>query len=466
MGEESRGAVFIVTCFVCTCLFFVFLIFFVKNPVWFTGACIFVLVCCAALALNFVARQITRPHYQEIPQYGLLERDLLGRGRAHAPLSIAEPRAERQVKEIIPIPTVAELLKEGVLGTNDLLLGYTVSGSPHWGSWSDVRTFAIAGKGRSGKTVTMFFLIIQVILNGGVVWVADPHYRKKSSITALLKPLESAVRFAGTSDEIGEMVNDYIDKMESRVSGNDRDETPVLLVIDEYTLLAEENERAQDAVVACAQQYAGYGGYAMIAGHEWTGNGKKLVKMRRALHAKFVHRLDEGYAKYLLNSSKHAKIAEKLRTGNNFFQDTEGEIHELRTPLGTVEDALTIARQYARLEGPETPPEIAIYPTPPLQLIRPETRTFSDPESQGETPDFTQKEQILSLPAPQETPDFTTYQGRKEGVRRMLGKFNKTEIIRVIWGAKPGGSPDYKDASKEFDHIRGELATEELQLSQ
>jgi hypothetical protein len=323
---------------------------------------IVVLLMCLVLAnaLTFTVRHITAHKYRDIGQFGTMSQGTLGRAQVHAPLSIEGPK-ERVTKIEVVIPTVAELLKEGILGTADLLLGYSVEGSPVWGLWDSVRTFCIAGKGRSGKTVTMFFLIIQVIMNGGTVYICDPHYRKKSSITSLLKPLAQHIRFAGTDEEIMNLTDEFIDTMEGRVQENSPDETPQLYVVDEFTRIVngDYGERVFEAVIACAQQYAGFGGFAMIAGHEWTGKGQALAKLRRALHAKFVHRLDPEYAKYLLNSSKWAKVAPGLKTGYNIFQDSEGDFHELRTPLGTIEDALTIANSLLALPGPGMIPELA-----------------------------------------------------------------------------------------------------------
>jgi hypothetical protein len=305
-----------------------------------------------AIGVVFFIQLLTHVEYGDIGPSGTWFRSITGHTTFAAPMLAASPK-EKPTVTVVEIPTVAELLEKNLLGTTDLLLGFNQSdGKPHWGSWDNVRTFCIAGKGRSGKTITMFFLIIQALLSGATVWVCDPHAKKKSSITALLRPLAPWVRFAYTDVEIAGLVDEFIDTMERRVSGESQDETPQLLVVDEFTRMVEDNEKIYHAVVACAQQYAGFLGFSIIAGHEWTGNGKMLAKLRRAVHAKFVHRLDEGYAKYLLNSSKFARTAEKLRTGYCYLQDAEGDIHELRTPLGVAQDALTVAERMQLLPVP------------------------------------------------------------------------------------------------------------------
>ena len=352
------------------------------------------------------------------------------------PLAIDAPH-DRAVKEVFQVPTVAQLLKDGTLGPNTLLLGFTKEGKAHYGSWDDIRTFAIAGKGRSGKTMTMFFLILQALLNDCIVWVADPH-TKTSSITNMLAPLSHLMRFAKTDREIADMTADFIDIMEMRITGESQDHTPMLLVTDEFTRIITGNKQVYQAVVSCAQQYAGVGGYAMVAGHEWTG--KEIVNLRRALHAVFVHRLDEGYAKYLIDS-KHSKFTEKLRTGANFFKDTDGDYHELRTPLGTPGDAATIATMLLQIEGPYEQNQIV------SENVSDRFNSVSNVSDRAETRNVSE---ILSLEMPRET----FHETKQEQVKRLKATgYNQSQIIQIIWNCKPGATQAYEDAKAEYKQI-------------
>lgn len=483
------------------------------------GCLVVCMVCGLALIVEFTIRRFTRVSTHDVGQFGTMTHNLLGSARVHSPYhekQIAEPK----VKVTLAVPTVAELLKEGSLGTADLLLGYRLDGSPKWGSWSNINTFCIAGKSRSGKTITMFFIILQALLNNAIVWVCDPHGagRKQSALKKLLEPLAPWVRFACTPDEIENMADEFIDAMQLRIDGGTDDFTPHLFVCDEFNGIAEEIPRLYEVVNKCAREWAGVYGYAAIAGHEWTASGKGkglLVAMRRNLHAKFVHRLDEGYAKFLLNSGKHAKLTEKLRTGCNYFQDVEGEIDELKTPLGTVQDAVTVAELLTRLVGgPELPrqivepdsyyqsrltaptprqggsagagkpryEQIAQYTSAPRQESRPahtwehsaargqvepetdsfapETNAFGQAPAQVETTSFSHEMEELRLNTRNETPafDLTTRAGRKQEIARLRGlQFKQTEIIQHIWHIKPGESQAYKNALAEYKQALQEL---------
>jgi hypothetical protein len=269
------------------------------------------------------------------------------------------------------------------------------------------------------------------------VWVCDPHAGGKTSITNLLQPLGAHIRFAKTDQEIADLTDEYIDIMESRVTENTIDSQPMLLVTDEFTRMIENNVKVYQAVVACAQQYAKYNGYAMIAGHEWTG--KDIVKLRRALHAIFVHRLDEGYTKYLINNSKYSRRSENLKTGNCFFKDTNGDIFELKIPLGTIEDAITVAGMLSVSPSFQNVSE-------PFQIVsnvsnRAETRNVS------EIPEF-------SSSISHETKRFTKH----DEVRALKAQgLNQSEIIQAIWKVKPGASEAYQNALAEYKVILQDL---------
>ena len=390
-----------------------------------------------AVGIVLFIQLLTHVDYGDIGPSGTwFHHKLTGKTTLVAPM-IAEQHRDKPTVNVVEIPTVAQLLESNMLGTADLMLGCNQSdGKPHWGSWDNLRTFCIAGKGRSGKTVTMFFLVIQAILNGCRVWVADPHGKKKSSITALLRPLAPWVRFACTDVEIADLVDEFIDTMEQRVSGESRDETPQLLVVDEFTRMVEDNEKVYHAVVACAQQYAGFFGFSLIAGHEWTGNGRMLAKLRRALHAKFVHRLDEGYAKYLLNSSKLARTAEKLRTGYCYLQDSEGDVHELRTPLGVVQDAITVADRMRVLTSPFDAPQVD---TNSVSLSLPPTDLRLLTEAHGES-----GETVKGPVKPGESGESLTTNGES----RIVSIEERDAVILAVSALVNEGRPVSREAIK------------------
>lgn len=256
---------------------------------------------------------------------------------------IREVKEQKQIEKP-QVPLLLNVLREGVLGGIDLLLGYHQDGTARWGTWDDIRTFVVAGKSRSGKTVTMVFFIIQALMGNAQVWVCDIHHNKPTGLLKVLAPLIPYMRVARTHEEIVQLATDFKNEMNARENGTSEiGLTPILLVIDEWTktlrdLSPDEVSLLVDTVLDCAEAWANFEGYAMVAGHEWTAResgGKKGAAVRRGFHSAFVHRIDEEYAKFLLTGAKGkkaAKTAPNLPTGHVHFQDSEGELDYLLIP--------------------------------------------------------------------------------------------------------------------------------------
>jgi hypothetical protein len=344
-------------------------------------------LCVLAVMLDFTIRRLTRLTYRDIGQFSTVGQDARGKVKTFKPLGIAAP-GERSTKGVPVIPKVSDMLAQELLDGVTLYLGYTITEEkvePYTGTFNDVRTFAIAGKGGSGKTVRLFFLLLQCILAHATVYLCDPHGDDSGSITGMLEPLSSWIKCAVTDfrgDIEGQIMNAVVafrDTMERRVHGLDKSRTPQVLAVDEVTRMIFHEVYGADFVDICckvADEYRKFGGYLIVVGQSWTaaGRGKKvtdlLARLKRALHAKFVHRLDKEYAKYFFTDSKLLRRIDHLPTRQCFFFDTEGQFHELYTPYGTVSDAITVARMMQAIESP----------TPMQQITEPEYTVQQLPE--------------------------------------------------------------------------------------
>lgn len=309
---------------------------------------------------------ILKPDIIEIGPSGNLLR-LFNRTTEYHPLGIKEHRVRvREEKEKFQVPALLDILKSGLLGAGDLLLGYHLEGDARWGSWDDLRTFAVAGKSRSGKTVTMVFFILQALLAGATVYICDPHYNKPTGLLKILQPIIPFLKVAKTDQEIIAATCEFREQMLARKSGKITELRPMLIVYDEWSELLRELgtddiELLIKTVLGCAEAYAGFNGYAMVAGHEWTAResgGKKGAAIRRGFHACFVHRLDDEYAKFLLKNAAGKKAAVKapsLPRGHAYFQDSEGELDYLLIPFyGKEKEAVyEVADMLKQLPSPQ-----------------------------------------------------------------------------------------------------------------
>lgn len=365
----------------------------VVGLIYLIAICLIPVIGLCFLIVRFI-KYLKEVEFRDVGPSGTIMRSTItGRKMEFYPLGIQEHASTKQreqqrqkEEEAIDVPPMLDLLKEGLIGGNELLLGFHRDGSTRYGYWNDLRTFAIGGKSRSGKTVTMIFYIIQALLSGANVWICDPHYNKASGLSNVLKPLTPFMRVARKDHEIIQAVQDFREEMEKRLHIDEYPEladmpfTPMLLVVDEWTRLVSRCDSAQseaivNTVLACAEEYAGIDGYAMIAGHEWTAResgGKKGASLRRGLHAVIVHRLDEDYAKFLLQGSKGkkaAKNAPNLPTGHMLIQDSEGDTDYLIIPfagknneavyeVANMLKALPAPEGYVLLDTPEEIPQI------------------------------------------------------------------------------------------------------------
>lgn len=318
---------------------------------------------------------LTSEKYTEIPQFGLYVRSFLGKTKVVHPLGIQEHKASAsrgtKVTEEHEIPLLVNLLKDGLVGGMELLLGYHQDGTPRYGMWDDVRTFILAGKSRSGKTVTLVFFLLQALLAGGQVYVCDLHYKKPDGLLKILEPLLPFLTIARNEKEIIELTKQFSDVMYAREAGADSS-IPCIYIVDEWTYTLRRVEESTrdlmvDTYLNCAEAYAAFNGYAIIAGHEWTAResgGKKGTALRRNTHSVFVHKLDEEYAKFLLQGAKGkklAKVAPELKRGCAYLQDTEGEVDTLYIPYyGKQREAIyEVGVQLAQLAGVEAPAQLA-----------------------------------------------------------------------------------------------------------
>jgi hypothetical protein len=309
----------------------------------------------------YLMRAITNGNVVHIGETGTIITDILGRKTIYHPLALKEYRTKDKIVNsttVFECPTMLQLLKEGAINTIELLIGYKIDGTAFYGTWDTLRSTVIAGKSRSGKTVTLVFLLCQALLSGAKVYVNDPHYAKASGLLKVLTPLLPFIVVGRTLEEILANAHEYIAEMQQRLSPDyDGLMTPWIFITDEWTVLLrdlskDDRDFLVKLVLDTNEAYAGVNGFCIIAGHEWTAResgGKYGASVRRAFHSTIVHRLDEDYAKFLLTgvNKKYSKQSPNLATGTYFLQDSEGnEVLTLVTPFyGRNKEAITLVAE-------------------------------------------------------------------------------------------------------------------------
>ena len=151
--------------------------------------------------------------------------------------SAGQPSPEQgALPQISPVPTFRQLLDTGEVSRGKpMILGYE-NGQPRRGSFLDIYSAAVAGESGSGKTATLLFLIASGLVSGAVRYVGiDPHYPHPKSLGFKTKPLWDAglMKMATFKDDMLAALKEIEQTIDNRLRQIDKDDTPVVLVIDE-----------------------------------------------------------------------------------------------------------------------------------------------------------------------------------------------------------------------------------------
>src|SRR6266487_6190640 len=137
--NDLKSVYLTITFFACTVLFFVAIIFFIQNPIWFKPFCIFLLICAGIITGDFVIRRVTRLTYRDIGQFGTTAQDVIGRVKNYAPVLIPEsPTPGRAITEATSkAPRLKQLIENSLLVKQDtdgaqILIGFREDLTPRY----------------------------------------------------------------------------------------------------------------------------------------------------------------------------------------------------------------------------------------------------------------------------------------------------------------------------------------------
>jgi hypothetical protein len=261
--------------------------------------------------------------------------------------ALAEPAA------LAAVPTFAQLLDSGRVGRGQpLLLGIDAeTGEELPGAWLDLYATATAGLPGSGKTTSQRFFAAQTALHGARFVVCDPHASAGAdSLAGTLAPLAPVYLCEPAEDPaaILQAVRFVADIGEARKSGRDRDQTPVILWVDELTgLLGRSDVGAELAglLELIAQEYRKKWVYLSASGQIWTA-ARTTSELRDSLASVLCHRMKRAQARMLLPTEEAAQ-AERLATGEAILWRTSGVTARVRIPNTTGADVARVAQLLA-----------------------------------------------------------------------------------------------------------------------
>jgi hypothetical protein len=304
------------------------------------------------------------------------------------------------------VPKLSELLATGFLhpGMPQMLIGVRDNITPRMGTLEEeVKCVGVGGRGRSGKTNTMFFYTVQYLFQGAEIWLADPHFNKASGLTNMLGPLRKYIRIAGTLDEIQQMFDDLQVVIDER-KGIQGPQRPFVFIGDEWNGILEDfdieaeqqglKEKESYSRVAAAlivkieREMAGYNMYCALGVHDWTDKALGGTALRRLIHSVICHRMTADYSKHILEDKAWNSQTQGLRTGHSIFRDNEGIYERLIMPYCQKEDALTVDRMLETIVESAQPQQDVIAPgkTIPELPMRPQQPQLGPGRVEPRTP--------------------------------------------------------------------------------
>ena len=329
---------------------------------------IVLLLCLGAYAVVSVVRHATRADFYPVEENGAYLRDSLGRVRPLAPMIAAPARVNQKTAkvEITPVvPSLFDLIEDGTIqpGRLEMVMGYDKVKLEKgilqvvMGPWPG--TFAVAGKGRSGKTRRVIAIVIQALIalapfSDSRVIICDPHATKPDSLARELAPIEQYLTIARGEKQIVEQTKIFSREMEARVSGISTEYAPWVIIFDEWSRLMDANNSIMpeggrdllaDVATNCSTQYAGYQGFAGLIGQKWTQDSAGGTDIRRSLQSVFVHQLSPEFAAFFFKAAKWKNKAEEIKRRECIFRDVENEVSLLVT-VNVPDDSAIRANSY------------------------------------------------------------------------------------------------------------------------
>ena len=271
-----------------------------------------------------------------------------------------------------PVPTFRTLLESGEISRGKpMILGFE-NGQPRRGSFLDIYSAAVAGESGSGKTATLLYLIASGLVSGAVRYVGiDPHYPHPKSLGFKTKPLweNGLMKMATYKDDMLVALKEVEQTIDRRLKQIDKDDTPMVLVIDELAFLAKTSigsavahtmERISTEGRKCAV-------YMLASSQTWlvarTGDSSAV---RDTLTSAFVHRIKPKQANLLLQDKDEAeKVKRFLRQPGDVLLCPVGDDSAIcKMPFTTDSDMEFVAEMLRGEAIDVTPQPEALQGTP------------------------------------------------------------------------------------------------------
>ncbi len=251
---------------------------------------------------------------------------------------------------IAPATDFYGLFMSGKLPKDRFLVGTSLEdGGEVFATWQNLYSALIGGMSGSGKSTLIRSLLAQSALQGGRFVVIDPHYGAgEESLGASLEPLRNLMLcdVASNDREMLSALKFVADIGQRRLHGDDKDRSPIVLVVDETTGLLQRGNVAEQLVNVLgmiAQETRKVGIYAFAIGQNFSS--QVLPSEVRNSFVSFVSmRARRDVARVQSGNNEFGKLAEQLTIGQCVWMTPAGEVYRVSVPNCTQSHLARVAQ--------------------------------------------------------------------------------------------------------------------------
>lgn len=253
-----------------------------------------------------------------------------------------------------------QLYSAGALPTNGFLMGYDLqNGQAVTADWKQLYSALIGGASGSGKSTLIRSILAQSALQGGRFVVLDPHYGAgDESLGASLMALRPLMLcdVAGNDKQMSDALHFVADIGKRRLTGQDQDKTPVVLVVDETTALLQRSNVTGDlteVLGTISQETRKVGVFALCIGQQFHSEVMDTT-VRNSFVSMIATRSRRDVARTMSGNTEFAKQAETLTIGQAVWMQPDGNVTKIAVPNTTKQHVWMVAQALDGQNGPKT----------------------------------------------------------------------------------------------------------------
>lgn len=347
------------------------------------------------------------------------------------------------------------LYNAGQLPSNGFLMGFNMDdGQPVVANWLQLYSALVGGASGSGKSTMIRNILAQSALQGGRFVVLDKHFGSGGeSLGESLMPLRSHLvgDVAATEQQMVDALKYVYTVGEQRKSGQDKDRTPLILIVDETTALLQRSNIAQELTKVLgeiAQETRKVSVYAMCIGQNFHGKIMDTT-VRNSFVSMITCRTRRDVARTMSGNNDFAVMAEQLRRGQAVWMNPDGDMVRLAVPNTTQAHIEALAR-VIDAQVVEPLKESLNQSRQPAQIVQADSAITAEPISDGDEDVSATDSAIEPVSA-----DLLLDARKVDLVRRLIkAGTSRKDILSEVWkvDGKKGG-PNFRKAAHELDEI-------------